>query len=530
MLSEKNTNDIYIFNLKISYQYVFVFLMLIGIFARVYMLGKVPGGLHQDEAFAGYEAYSLLNYGIDSSGYRFPVYLNTWGSGMNALNTYLMIPFMAIFGANEWVVRLPQVIVSICSLIVLYKLLQKMLGTKIGLLGLLFLSICPWHIMLTRWGLEASLTPGFLLFGLYFFLLGMDKAPYFLLSALCYGLSLYCYATIWPLVPVMILLQTLYAIYTKKLHWNKYITLSILILFVLAIPLLLFLMINFGLINEIKTDFISIPKLTMMRSGDISLTGISENFRHLVEILIRQNDETYYNTTKEFGLFYKGMLIFGAVGLVVTIKKTVSDIKKRKFDGMTLCLIQLVCSVLLGCTIKTNFNRINCILMPITIFIIVGLAYILGLLKNKIKCIVLVAVTILFISFIAFECFYFTTYKENVAAKFNDGLGESVEYALELASDNNEIIYVEPSFYHSKILFYSKMPTDRYVETVQYRNYPDAYLKTKSFGEFVFDNSEPYEGKIYIINNEQTEKYQNAGFEIKRFGTTAVVYKSHKYK
>lgn len=39
----------------------------------------------------------------DSSGYRFPVYLTAWGSGMNALNTYLMIPFMAVFGAEVWV-------------------------------------------------------------------------------------------------------------------------------------------------------------------------------------------------------------------------------------------------------------------------------------------------------------------------------------------------------------------------------------------------------------------------------------------
>ena len=42
---------------------LFIIFMLVGIVARVWQLGVVPGGINQDEAFAGYEAYSLLNYG-----------------------------------------------------------------------------------------------------------------------------------------------------------------------------------------------------------------------------------------------------------------------------------------------------------------------------------------------------------------------------------------------------------------------------------------------------------------------------------
>ena len=67
--------------------------LAVGIFVRVFRFGAFPSGLNQDEAFAGYEAYSLLHYGTDTAGYHNPIYLVAWGSGMNALETYLMIPF-----------------------------------------------------------------------------------------------------------------------------------------------------------------------------------------------------------------------------------------------------------------------------------------------------------------------------------------------------------------------------------------------------------------------------------------------------
>ena len=99
-----------------TYTLIFFAVLAVGIFVRVWRFGAVPGGLNQDEAFAGYEAWSLLNCGTDSAGYRFPVYLTAWGSGMNALNSYLMIPFIAMFGLEVWVIRLPQLIVACLTL------------------------------------------------------------------------------------------------------------------------------------------------------------------------------------------------------------------------------------------------------------------------------------------------------------------------------------------------------------------------------------------------------------------------------
>ena len=85
-------------------------ILALGLGIRLWQFGRVPEGINQDEAFAGYEAFCLLHGGLDTAGYRFPVYLTAWGSGMNALESYLMLPFVAMFGLKTWVVRMPQLL------------------------------------------------------------------------------------------------------------------------------------------------------------------------------------------------------------------------------------------------------------------------------------------------------------------------------------------------------------------------------------------------------------------------------------
>lgn len=507
---------------KISYKIMFWIILSIGILARGVLFGDVPGGLQQDEAYSGWEAFSLLQNGTDSWGYRFPVYFVAWGSGLNALNSYLMMPFMAIFGPQSWVIRLPQFIVAIFSLIVFYKLLTKLFGNKVGLMGLFFLSICPWHIMLSRWGLEANLAPGFLLFGSYCFLLGVEKSGYFILSSIFYGLSLYCYATVWPIVPLIILLQLIYLIYTKKFKLNINVVIAAVVLMVFAIPLLLFMMVNYGVIEEIRTSFISIPKMPEMRKDDISLSHIPKYFLHMVKVFLSQNDNLSWNCIGEFGLYYRGMLIFAAIGFIKTIRKTLKSIKSKQFDGMVFVLIQFICAVLLGCLIDVTVNRINCIHIPIIVFIIVGIEVVIKFLATKIKNIRVIAVSLLCILFLMFEGFYFTTYADNITKYFQAGIYEAIEYAMSINEDNS-IIYVSKEFGYPKVAYSGKVPVTEYIETLKHK--PEDSLHVYSFGQFVLDIDKPYKEKIYVIEEEDIDEFKNSGYKIKKFERTAVAYK-----
>ena len=152
---------------------IFLFLISVGIFIRFINFTKVPSGFNQDEAFAAYEAFSLMNYGVDSFGYHNPVYFISWGSGMNVLASYLAIPFFRIFGCSEFTFRLPQLVLSVISLAVFYLILKELFSSRTALVGLFLLVISPWHIMVARWGLESNLAPHFLLYGFYFFIKGI---------------------------------------------------------------------------------------------------------------------------------------------------------------------------------------------------------------------------------------------------------------------------------------------------------------------------------------------------------------------
>ncbi len=99
---------------------MFVLVLAAGAFMRLYALGQVPRGINSDEAMSAYQAYTLLTSGIDLNGYHNPVYFVAWGGGMNALEIYLMIPFIRLLGLTELAIRLPQAILGVISLPVFF--------------------------------------------------------------------------------------------------------------------------------------------------------------------------------------------------------------------------------------------------------------------------------------------------------------------------------------------------------------------------------------------------------------------------
>ena len=60
-------------------------ILCVGFLTRVAFLDLLPGGLNQDEASAGYDAYAIMTTGMDRNGNVLPVHLVSWGSGQNAL-------------------------------------------------------------------------------------------------------------------------------------------------------------------------------------------------------------------------------------------------------------------------------------------------------------------------------------------------------------------------------------------------------------------------------------------------------------
>ena len=499
---------------------LFYLFLAMGILARIWKFGVVPGDINPDEAFTGYEAYSLLHYGMDSAGYRFPVYLTTWGSGASALSTYLTIPFMAVFGARIWVIRLPQVIVACLTLWVTYLLVKRLFHEKLALCALFLLAISPWHIGMSRWGMDCNLAPGFVIFGLYFFVRGLEDNKYLMLSALMYGLSLYCYATIWPIVPLLILLQFIYGLFYRKIHFNHYLILSCLILALLAVPLLLSMLVNMGLLKEIRLPFMSIPRLVVMRNSEVSFSQLPLKAGRLWSIMKLQSDDMPWNSTSKYGIYHAGTLSFFVLGIFYCIKTSVEKILQKKEAPELLLLIQVGGGVLLGLLIYTNINRNNILFIPMIIVAALGVYYLCSLIG--LRYLILPAAFYLCM-FAGFEYYYFTEYREILQYYFCDGLEAAVKEAVTYDGQ----IYVSYGLKHSDILFLAEVPVTEYIETVAYYNYPDAYLEARSFGRFSydFDPASPETDATYILNQTtDLAPFERAGFTLHTYGYYTVAH------
>lgn len=498
--------------------YLSAIVFLFGSLIRLLALSDYPAGLNQDEAFSGYEAYSLATTGADSFGYNNPVYLTAWGSGMNVLNSYFIAPLVKIFGNSTLCIRLPQALLGCFSLFAIYQLFKKLLDEKAGLAAMFILSVMPWHIMESRWGLESNFAPEFLLFGLCFFVYGMEKPKYYIFSAIMYGLSLYSYATIWPIVPVILLIQIIYATCYKKIRLDKYSVISAGIIVLFALPLLLFLLVNKGIMEEIRTPLISIPKLLYMRESEISFEGFSQKLQNLSSIILKQNDGLPWNFTEPFGLFYKFSLPIAGIGLIYMIYIIIKNFRQKECNGTLFLLINLLCAVFLGCLIEVNVNRINCIFIPIISCIILG---ILACGKVVWKYSIYILFGIYFIAFIQFGRYYVTDYNNEIGFYFQAGVQDAIKFAVEQDGDiySNNISY-------TKILYCSQTDPALYRQTVQYTNYPSAFLDVSGFDRFHFgyDASQLNPDATYIIDISEKDAYQGLGFQIQEFQNFAVAY------
>ena len=122
-------------------------ILLLAAVLRFYQLGQVPSGFINDEAAFGYNAYSLLKTGRDEFGKAWPIIFHSFGEGKLPAYIYLTMPSVAIFGLNEFAVRLPSAIFGVLTVLVV---------SRWSLVAGLVLATMPWHIHFSRAAFEAN--------------------------------------------------------------------------------------------------------------------------------------------------------------------------------------------------------------------------------------------------------------------------------------------------------------------------------------------------------------------------------------
>ncbi|MEK7127693.1 MAG: glycosyltransferase family 39 protein, partial [Patescibacteria group bacterium] len=137
-----------------------------------------------------------------------------------------------IFGLNEFAVRFPSALLGVGAVIMVFFLTRVILAeSRIALLASLLLAISPWHLQFTRTAYETGSLAFFTTAGLLFFLLGLKKKKWLVLSALFFGLELYLYQAAKVFVP-------LFAIIISIVYFKKYLLIFWTVFIIFLIPIL----------------------------------------------------------------------------------------------------------------------------------------------------------------------------------------------------------------------------------------------------------------------------------------------------
>jgi len=380
--------------------------VLIGIFARVAAFGDLPPGLNQDEASTGVDAFSLLRFGIDRNGIAFPVQFISWGSGQNALYAYATIPVLAIAGLSPIAVRLPMLISGLLTLPLMYFVARRTFGPAAAAIATFLLAISPWHIVLSRWGLESNFLPFVFMLAYACLLASSTRNFWFVVSCGLFAIALYAYGTAYAAVPLFLLAAVPILWRANRLTPGT-VLLGGAVFVGVATPIVVFLVINaLGEDGGVQLGPLTVPRLPIeARYETLSALSSSSpasafimNSRALLMLLVRQTDDLVWNTVPQFGYFYGVTLPIVLIGGV----QLLAACRKHRLPEHALLIVWLGVGLVIGMLQPVNINRLNILFIPLLLLMALPIVW----LAERSRIALGAAVGILLIGFAAFTLVY----------------------------------------------------------------------------------------------------------------------------
>lgn len=144
---------------------LFFLILLLAIVVRIIKWPNLYETMHVDESMTAINAKTIADYGTDMYGTSYPVFFETWKwGGQTAVLTYFMALCIKIFGFSIATIRMPMLIISIISVIVMYLFVNQMSkNKKLALIAMFFTAISPWHILQSQFALDCNMFTHFTL-------------------------------------------------------------------------------------------------------------------------------------------------------------------------------------------------------------------------------------------------------------------------------------------------------------------------------------------------------------------------------
>jgi 4-amino-4-deoxy-L-arabinose transferase-like glycosyltransferase len=467
------------------YGIAFLAILVIGIFARTWQYQQVPPGINLDEASIGVDAYDLLRFGVDRNGVSFPTHFISFGQEQNTLYGYTLIPFIALLGLKTAVVRLPMLLAGILSMPLVFLLAAHGFGRRVGLLSMFFLAISPWHVLLSRYGLDVNFFPFIFTAGFFCLVLAPEDNRMFPVACCLFALCFYSYGPSYFVVPA-VLLASLWLLGRDGRVARSYLVAGLVLLAVLAIPCLVFIVINsFGL-GSVHIGPLTIPRLPVparfLSTTDEMQSNLGPllvgNLLTLVRLLLSQTDGLIYNVDPAYGYFYLATFPLAVLGLLVLVRRRRSS---HAVDA-PLVLVWLGASIVFGILEQVNVNRLNIVFIPLLICTAICVDW----LSNQARASLVAAILCLIVAFVAFTIEYHgETYREAAAAKFRPGLLSAIQFASRQGR-GAVCVTDEPDFPYIYVLFVEKLNPSTYLPTMEYVDVPGPSRHVRSLDRYTF--------------------------------------------
>ena len=132
-------------------------ILLLAATLRFWGLTVSPPALNWDEVSIGVNAYSVLKTARDEWGKFLPLSFKAYGEHKLPAMIYASIPGVALFGLNDFGVRVTPAIIGLLAVYALYLLGKELSGPKLGLASAALLALSPWHVHFSRASFEAGL-------------------------------------------------------------------------------------------------------------------------------------------------------------------------------------------------------------------------------------------------------------------------------------------------------------------------------------------------------------------------------------
>lgn len=442
-----------------------------------------------------------------------------YGGGQSALYTYLAAILIKIFGYSLTVIRIPALVFSIIYLIFAFLITKDFKNKKLAIIVEFIAVIVPWHFMQSRWALDCNLMSAMVLVSMYALLKAKSKKMY-VLAGVLFGISFYTYALSYIIIPIMIVLLVAYMLYIKRIK-----VLDIVCLFLpmalIALPLFINILIDMGIIPEIKLSWVSILKLKVFRANEINLSQIGRNFISMLKCMFGY-DFNDFNAFPMFGTLYYISIPFALIGFVVSIKDIVKNWKNKELNLDVVMLINFIAVFICGIIVEASVYRINEIYISLIYYIARGIVYVT---KDK-KASLYVIISLYILMFIMFLAYYFGVYgKENKNMSFNHTTIEAVQYI-----ESNEK-------FDGKIINIRTKAIQPYIYTlIANRTSPQQFAENRAmvlasvfgYGRYVFFYDCIYENMVYVMEYNEQLKYDliKDGFTVEPFGEDiCILYK-----